>query len=291
MSREDITFTSRGQLCAGWFYRAEGQGRAPVVVMAHGLAAVKEMRLDAYAERFAAAGFHVLVFDYRHFGDSEGSPRQLLDIKKQHQDWTAAVTYARTRTDVDGSRVALWGSSLSGGHVLALARQLGVQAVVSQVPHTDGLAGVRATGLRAVLRLGPPALLDLVGSLLRRPPRYVPAAGAPGKTALMTSAEALDYLALVPEGYDFDDRVAARFALVVGLYSPGRKIKHLDMPVLVQVGSRDLTTPAKPAVKYAASNPRVVVKRHEVGHFEPYLGEIFEIFVSEQVEFLQQHLR
>src|SRR5690606_5990458 len=137
--REDVTFTSRGQLCAGWFYRADVEGRAPVVVMAHGLAAVKEMRLDAYAERFAAAGFHVLVFDYRHFGDSEGSPRQLLDIKKQHQDWTAAVTYARTRPDVDGTRVALWGSSLSGGHVLALGHQLGARAVVSQVPHTDGI--------------------------------------------------------------------------------------------------------------------------------------------------------
>ena len=133
MSREDVTFTSRGQLCAGWFYRADVEGRAPVVVMAHGLAAVKEMRLDAYAERFAAAGFHVLVFDYRHFGDSEGSPRQLLDIKKQHQDWTAAVTYARTRPDVDGTRVALWGSSLSGGHVLALGHQFGEYALGRRV--------------------------------------------------------------------------------------------------------------------------------------------------------------
>ena len=63
--------------------------------MAHGLAAVKEMRLDAYAERFAAKGYHVLVFDYRHFGGSEGSPRQLLDIGKQHADWAAAVDYAQ----------------------------------------------------------------------------------------------------------------------------------------------------------------------------------------------------
>jgi uncharacterized protein len=290
MGREDITFTSRGQLCAGWFYRADVEGRAPVVVMGHGLAAVKEMRLAAYAERFVAAGFHVLVFDYRHFGDSEGSPRQLLDIKKQHQDWTAAVTYARTRPDVDGTRVALWGSSLSGGHVLALGHQLGARAVVSQVPHTDGIAAVRATGLRPVVKLVPLALLDLLGSLVKRPPRYVTAAGAPGDTALMSSAEALDYLQLVPPGYDFDNRVAARFGLAIGLYSPGRKIKQLDMPVLVQVGSRDLTTPMAPAVKYAAGNPRVTVKRHDVGHFEPYLGETFELFVGEQLDFLTQHL-
>ncbi len=59
------------------------------------------MRLDAYAERFAQAGYHVLVFDYRHFGDSEGEPRQILDIKKQHQDWHAAISFARGLPGID----------------------------------------------------------------------------------------------------------------------------------------------------------------------------------------------
>lgn len=94
MNRLDISFPSDSQTCAGWFYPADVEGPAPCIVMAHGLAAVKEMRLDAYAERFSAAGYHVLVFEYRHFGESEGSPRQLLDIGKQHADWTAAVDYA-----------------------------------------------------------------------------------------------------------------------------------------------------------------------------------------------------
>ena len=115
MGRQDVVFMSRGERCAGWFYRAEGVKRASCVVMAHGLAAVKEMRLDAYAERFAAAGHHVLVFDYRHFGASTGEPRQLLDIAREHEDWVAAVEYARGRPEVDPDRIALWGSSLSGG--------------------------------------------------------------------------------------------------------------------------------------------------------------------------------
>ncbi|BCI92043.1 hypothetical protein NIIDMKKI_72490 [Mycobacterium kansasii] len=45
-----------------------------LLVMAHGLGAVRTMRLDAYAQRFCAAGYACLVFDYRNFGDSEGSP-------------------------------------------------------------------------------------------------------------------------------------------------------------------------------------------------------------------------
>lgn len=86
MDRADVAFASRSQTSAGWFYAADVSGRAPCVVMAHGLAGVKEMRLDAYAERFAAAGYHALIFDYRHFGASEGSPRQLVNIRRQHED-------------------------------------------------------------------------------------------------------------------------------------------------------------------------------------------------------------
>ena len=44
----------------------------PVVVLGHDLGATREMRLDAFAERFAQVGFAALAFTYRHFGDSGG---------------------------------------------------------------------------------------------------------------------------------------------------------------------------------------------------------------------------
>ena len=75
---------------------------------------MREQRLDAFAERFAAAGLAALVFDYRHFGASEGEPRQLLDVKRQLTDWRSAVAYARGLAGVDGDRVAVWGTSFSG---------------------------------------------------------------------------------------------------------------------------------------------------------------------------------
>jgi fermentation-respiration switch protein FrsA (DUF1100 family) len=76
----------------------------------------RDQRLDAFAERFARAGLAALVFDYRHFGDSQGEPRQLLDIGRQLADWRAAIGYARTVDGIDPARIALWGSSFSGGH-------------------------------------------------------------------------------------------------------------------------------------------------------------------------------
>jgi NAD(P)-dependent dehydrogenase (short-subunit alcohol dehydrogenase family)/pimeloyl-ACP methyl ester carboxylesterase len=291
VTRTTISFDSHGQKCAGWFYPAAADGRAACVVMAHGLAAVKEMRLDAYAERFAAAGYNVLVFDYRHFGASEGTPRQLLDIRRQHQDWVSAVSHARSRAEVDPNRIALWGTSLSGGHVLAVAGEVGAAAVISQVPHTDGLASVLALGRAQSLKLTGHAIYDVARDLLGRSPHYVPASGKPGTTALMSAPEAADYLRLVPEGYDFDQSVAARFALRIGLYSPGRKAKRLDVPVLVQVGGRDATTPPKAAIKAGERAPLGTVRVYDVGHFEPYTGEMFETFVTEQIAFLRNTLK
>ena len=96
------TFPSQGVECAVRVYQPSGQQvPVPVIVMAHGFGGVRALRLYAYAEEFAAAGYAVAVFDYRGFGESAGTPRQLLDVAMQHQDWRAALAYARTLPGVD----------------------------------------------------------------------------------------------------------------------------------------------------------------------------------------------
>ncbi len=74
------TFLSEGTACAARVYRPAARPSAaddprPVIVMGHGFGGVRALRLYAYAERFVAAGYLVVVFDYRGFGESEGSPR------------------------------------------------------------------------------------------------------------------------------------------------------------------------------------------------------------------------
>lgn len=116
------SFTSQSVRCAARVYRpaADEQSR-PVVVMGHGFGGVRALRLYAYAERFADAGYVVVVFDYRGFGESDGAPRQVLDVGMQLQDWRAALKFARGLPGADAQRVVAWGTSFGGGHVITLA--------------------------------------------------------------------------------------------------------------------------------------------------------------------------
>src|SRR5207244_11047439 len=78
MSREDIEFKGEGDVTLrGWFYPARNTtAPAPVIVLSHGLTAVKEMHIGPYAEVFAAAGLNAIVYDHQNFGGSDGLPRQ-----------------------------------------------------------------------------------------------------------------------------------------------------------------------------------------------------------------------
>jgi fermentation-respiration switch protein FrsA (DUF1100 family) len=297
-SRTETTFDSNGVACAASVFRADPpvEMPVPVVVMAHGFGSVRALRLYAYAERFAAAGYAVVVFDYRGFGDSEGEPRQVLDISMQHDDWRSALAFARTLEGVDADRVVAWGTSFAGGHVLTLASQgERLAAVIAQVPHVSGPAAVRATGLRAAARLMPSAIRDEVNALRGREPVYVDLVGRPGKRAVMTSPDAEPGLLRLAEdsGMDRDDHredVAARIVLKVGLYSPGRRVSRIACPVLVQIAERDAITPRTVAEKAAARIPRSTVRVYDGGHFDPYVEPHFSQVVGDQIAFLQTHV-
>ena len=292
MPREEVSFPSRGARCAAWWYRPEAADLPPpAVVMAHGFAGVRAFRLDAFAERFAAAGFAVLVFDYRHFGASEGEPRQLVSVRRQLADWRAALDYLRGRGDVDPGRIALWGTSFSGGHVMKLAAaDREVAACVAQVPFTDGVALLRTHGLGGSLRLLVAGVRDLLRGLLRRAPLAIGVVGAPGALAVMTTPDAEPgYLRMLPAGAEWRNEVPARVALSV-LYRPARRSHAIACPLLVQVAEADAVTPAAPAERAARRAARAEVRRYPGGHFDFYVGERFEDVVADQLDFLARHL-
>jgi uncharacterized protein len=299
MDRTEVVFDSWGERCAAWLYRppagevvADPRGLA-CVVMAHGFAGVREARLDAFAERFASAGLAVLLFDYRGFGASEGEPRQLLSIPRQLEDWAAAIAYARTLDGIDADRIAVWGTSFSGGHVVATAaRDHRLAAAIAQAPFADGVRQALALPVGHALRLTAAALRDEAGALLGAAPRMVPAVGPSGSLAVMNSPDAEPgYRAIVPEGAPWRNEVAARICLRLTAYRPGRRAADVRCPLLVVVCDDDVVTPPDPAVKAACAAPRGELIRYEgTGHFDVYVGETFERAVADQIAFLTQHL-
>jgi pimeloyl-ACP methyl ester carboxylesterase len=287
--RSEVTIPSNGEQLAAYLYRPEADGDVPCVVMAHGFSATRDDGLPAYAEAFVEAGMAVVLFDYRHFGASSGEPRQLLDIGKQQDDYRAAIAYARKLDGVDPARVALFGSSFSGGHVVAVAAgDPQIAAVVSQCPFADGIAVLRKVPPKNALIATARGIADQAAAIARRPPVMMPAVGAPGTFAVMTAPEAEPgFAAIVDEGSLWRNSVTARVMLTVATYRPVTKAASLAMPLLICVCDGDATTPPEGAVKMAERAPRGEVKHYPYGHFEIYHDPQAR---ADQVEFLTRQL-
>ncbi|MEX2196111.1 MAG: alpha/beta hydrolase [Thermoleophilaceae bacterium] len=300
MTRADLTFDSGGERCAAWHWAGEdgdfaGERGRPCVVMAHGFGYTRDSGLEPYAERFAAAGLDVLLFDYRSFGDSTGEPRQLVDWRRHREDYRAAVDFARTLGGVDPDRVALWGSSYAGGHVICVAADDGrVAAVVSQVPAMDGLAAVleigRYAGPLALLRTTAVGARDAVGALLGRRPLLMPIVGPPGSVAALTSPDAQPGSQAI-EGPSFRNEFCARAVLGAALNRPVKHAGDVPCPTLFQVADRDTVAPPGAVMKAAwKATGRAEVRRYPIGHFDVYTGDPFERAVADQLHFLRRHL-
>ncbi|MEI8326721.1 MAG: alpha/beta fold hydrolase [Betaproteobacteria bacterium] len=295
-TRHNLFFSSHGLHCAAWFYPGPGATTSAIVIMAHGLGATRELGLDAYALRFQAAGLSVLVFDYRHYGASEGEPRELMSVGKQLDDWRAAIAFGKSLPNIDPNRVAIWGSSFGGGHVLRLASEnLGVTAAVSQVPFSNGFASLLKVPMLTAMLVTLNALLDLLRQFLGLSPRYIGVVGSPGEVAMMTAADSKDgYMKLVsPEllaSGAWRNRMCARAGLAVPMYMPGRRAAKITIPILFVIAENDSIAPAAPTHAIAKRVARAEVKSYPNGHFDYYSGTGFEQVVVDELGFLTRHL-
>ena len=298
----EVEFRSGGVRCIATHLTGEGEdflgddGRRPCVVLGHGFAGTVDSGLLPYAERFAAAGLDALAFDYRHFGRSEGEPRQLVSISRQHEDYAAAIALARSLPGVDPERIVVWGSSYAGGHVVAVAVADGrVAAAIAQVPAMDGVAALlnvaRYAGPAQLMRLTIAGLRDLVAMIGRRPPVAVAVVGPPGSVAVMSAADAEPgYRAIA--GPSWRNEVAARIILAAGSYRPGLQADRLPCPILVQIADRDSVAPVKAAQDAAwLATGRSEVRTYPIGHFDIYRGAPFERAIADQLHFLTRHVR
>jgi len=295
--RKDVSFDVKGTVLSAWLYLPLGTSApVPCIVMASGLGGTKDMGLEDYALRFQEAGFAVLVFDYRYFGESEGEPRQLIWIPHQLEDWAAAIEHAQSLTAIDLARIALWGTSLSGGHVITIAaRDNRIACVVAQCPGVDGRSSAEMTFERYPIGYNLRMLMhgqrDLVRSWLGLSPHKVPIVGKPGSIALMTASNAYDaFVQLAPDS--FINEACARIIIRGDKYRPIKYAHDVRCPVLLQICQKDELL----SVESIEETGRILgryaeIRRYPIGHFDVYFGKNCENSINDQIEFYRKHLR
>ena len=292
--RKNVSFQVSETSLSAWLYMPDDVSTpVPCVVMGNGFGGTKDMIMESYALRYREAGFAALTFDYRHFGESEGQPRQLLMIRYQLEDYKGAVKYARSLRGVDPARIALWGTSASGGYGIVIAAQdERIACVVAQCPGLDHRASeqmfLKRFGVGHILRLTVHAQRDIMRSRLGLPAHKIPIVGKPGTVAVFPNMDAYEgYRWLLSE--NFVNEVCARFILRSHGYDPLEHIRKVRCPVLIQICDHDILAPISTEVekelrKYAD------VKHYPIGHFDIYTGSDFEKSVSDQIAFFKKHL-
>jgi len=292
MKRLDSDFTSRGLRCSGWLFLPDGISEPPVVVMAHGIAAQKDFGLQLYAERFANKGMAAYVFDYRNFGSSEGEPRNWVSPLRHLQDWQAAITHVRGLKSINANKLALWGTSFSGGHVLVTAAKTsGISAVVAQVPFVDGISSTMMVKPRFQIEGTIHGIRDVLRMVTFRPPHTVPVVADPDRFALMNKPDAKEgFLSLLPKETTWRNEVPARICMTITMYRPIMYARKITCPVLVIYAQKDSLIDAKVVEKTASRIRNAEVVSLPVSHFEVYTGELFEQLVEKQAQFLSHYL-
>lgn len=296
---ETFTFDSDGTACEAWHVAgrtddlATAAGR-PVVVLCHGLAGTKDSGLLPFAEAFADAGLDAVLIDYRGFGGSEGTPRQVVSVAQQVADLRAGITAAKRLPGVDPGRVVLWGVSLGGGHVVSAAVDRDdVAAVVSVVPLVDGLAAARLAAKHheptQLLRSTGAGIASKLKRVAGRGPTMIPVVGRPGEPGALTLPGAYeDYLSIA--GPTWRNEIAADVVMELGGRAPAKDAKRLRAPWLVQIADYDRSAPPHAQAK-AAFAGRAEVRHYPGDHFDVFPGKPWhEPAVRHAVQFLRRHL-
>jgi len=286
------TFYFNGIACAATLHLPADSREAPraSILMVHGWGGVQLALTSSFINRFVAAGFAVMEFDYPGWGASAGWPRQDINPWTRVKVANAALAHLKSQPMVDPYKVALWGTSFGGGHVVDLAAEHPeLLGALVQVPMLDGLAAVRAVPFFRLLKFCVYALADL---LKPGAPIHIPTLADPGKFGTMDRDRAWDALQIgtAAAGIRYDNRVTARSLLTMGPYRPWKRLAKVGVPMLIIGATRDTVAPFVAAKIKQVGNQALQVVEVDADHFDPYFEPFFPDVVGRQLAFLESLL-
>jgi dipeptidyl aminopeptidase/acylaminoacyl peptidase len=271
MHTTSVEFFSAGErISALWRTPEEGIPPYRAIVQGPGWLGLKDAKLYVrYHEALTAAGFAVLVIDYRGFGDSGGARE--LSPSNQLEDLRNAVSYLTTRDDVEPDAIGVFGTGGTGGGnaVLLAAADERVRAAVSQVPVADGRDWLHR------MRSESDWLAFLKALDEDRKQRALTGQGRrvhPREEIMVPTAERRTTTIKA----DVDDRIPSDVSLAAAdeilEYRPIDAARTLTAPLLVIGVEDDATTPTDHAVALyeAARGPKRLVMQRNTTHYAAY---------------------
>jgi len=289
--RRDLRFPCGESTCAGWLYVPPDAERPPVVVMGNGFSGTRDMGMPLFAHAFAQRGIAAFSFDYRFLGASGGLPRQLIDPWEQLDDWRAALAFVRTRSELDGARTAVWGTSFGGGLVIVIgAEDPEVSAIVAQVPALD--TGAEPEGPRVSIGWGMRLLItawaDLARSNFSDEALVIPAFAPPGEFGMIV--DDVSYAEMGPLrvlGSSWRNELAARSILTFDEYDPADSWDDVAVPTLLVATEGDRLAAFDAVRAFEAANPHVRVETFEGSHFDVYQPPVSDRVAALEADFLR----
>jgi hypothetical protein len=293
MASQSVSFYSEGTRLSGDLFLPDGLAadeRRAGIVLCHGYTGVRNLYLPDTAKALTDAGYVVLTFDYKGWGDSDG-PRSRLSPYGRVLDSQAALTFLGAQSMVDADRLGIYGTSYGGATVVwTAAVDPRVKVVVSVVGIGHG-----RRWMRSVRR--PDEFADLLArSEADRIRRVMTGQSefADRSVILLPDRQSADLAAAARRGNPgavgeipleyIDDTLGFHPEWIVDKIAP--------RPVLFITCDDDrLVPPEESASLYAhAGEPKKLIVLKGWGHYEVYTGEAFRQVIEPTLSWYQTYL-
>jgi len=294
-------FDSYGSRCEADLYLPSAS-KPPVVVLAQGYGCERGFGTKGIIKAIVDAGIAVFVFDYRGFGGSDSlhnEERQLVDPHRQVEDYHSALRYVSTLNEVDAQRIAIWGSSFSGGHVISVAgsdwaRSFPLRAVVAQIPHCDSRSAYKHAGLKKSLggagNIIKGGVLSWLG--INHTVPVIANADDPHFAVLQHPGWYEGYMHMVDSASQWKNAIPAKSLLKCASYNPIDVARHITAPVLMVYGLKDQGIPVDDVQRTSNFIKDVEMFAFDGDHFDAYDGGAHQVMiVKKEVEFLSRKLK
>ena len=290
MKKEVIFYSEDLKVVGDLYYPADyKEGNIyPIIILCHGFAGIKQVMIPPYAEKFTQAGFLSLIFDYRGFGESEGTKGRLVPAE-QIVDIRNAISFVRSLPEVNSEKIGLWGTSFGGANAISVAAvDKRVKCIVSQLAFGDGERSVKGSmsdedknKLDSTIEKAWERTVVKNKPLLLNPDQ------------ILTDEESkLFYQEVVEQYPEVKVKIPLTTLRLIMEYKPERVIGAINIPILLIAAEKDVSCPVEESKSLydKANNPKNLFILKGAKHYDTYKGDSFDQSSSQAVQWFKNHL-